>query len=80
MKNLNVRPEPIKLLEENIHRVLFYISLSHIFTVGHDWSDLAAAAAAAAGNRDKSKNKQMEVNQTKKLLHTAKLCKAMILQ
>lgn len=33
MKNLNVRPEPIKLLEENIHSVLFYIDLSNcVFT------------------------------------------------
>ena len=31
MKDLNVRPKSIKLLEENIGSTLFDISLSHIF-------------------------------------------------
>ena len=31
IKNLNVRPEPIKLLEENTGSMLFDISLSNIY-------------------------------------------------
>ena len=56
IKNLNVRPETIKLLEENIVGKLFYIILGNEF--GFD--------TKSRGN--KSKNEQVELNQTKMLL------------
>ena len=59
MKDLNIRPETIKLLEENIGNNLFDTGVSNIFL------DMSLQA------RNKSKIKQMEMrlHQTKKLLH-----------
>ena len=57
IKDLNVRPETIKLLEENIGSKLFDIGFSNIFL------DLSPFVL---GN--KSKNKLMGLHQTKKLL------------
>ena len=56
IKNVNVRAETIKFLEENVGNKLFDISLSDI-------SD-------SKGKGNKSKNKQMRLHQTKKLLHS----------
>ena len=52
IKDLNVRPETIKLIEENIGSKLFDINLSSVFL------DLSSQARAT-----KAKNKQMEPNQ-----------------
>ena len=51
--DLNIRPETIKLLEENINSKLFTISLNNDFFKSDN----------------KSKNKQIILHQTKKLLH-----------
>ena len=56
---MNVRPETIKLLEENISGKLQDISL------GDDFLDMIPK-----GKGDKSKNKQLELQQTIKLLHS----------
>ena len=62
IKYLSVRPEAIKLLGKN-HRntgsMLFGIGLSNIFF-----------GSVSSGKGNKSKNKQMELCQTKKLLHS----------
>ena len=62
IKDFNVRPETLKLLEErfleeNVGSMLFDI-LSNILL------DISS------GKQNKSKNKQMELNQTKKLLYS----------
>ena len=57
IKDLNVRPETIKPLEENIGSMFFDIGLSNTFLV-----------MSPQGN--KSKNKQMGQIQSKKLLHS----------
>ena len=56
IKELNVRSEIIKVLEENISSILFDIDLSNNFLV---ISPLA----------NKNKEKQMRLHQIKKLLH-----------
>ena len=58
IKDFNVRSKTIKL-EENIGSMLFDTGLSSIW-FGYVFSD----------NGNKSKNKQMELSQTKKLLHS----------
>ena len=58
IKDLNIKPEIITLLEENIGSKLFDISLSNIFF------DMSLRPGTP-----KSKNKQMGLYQTKKLLN-----------
>ena len=57
IKDLNVRPETIELLEEIISSLLLDIGVSHIFRY----------VSSDEGN--KCKNKQMRSHQTKKLFH-----------
>ena len=57
IKDLNVRPETIKILKENTGSMLFDLSLSNIFF-----------GSVSSVKRNKSKNKQLELHQIKKLL------------
>ena len=59
IKDLNERPETIKLLEENLATKLFDISVSNIFL------DMSPQA-----RETKAKNKQMGLHQIRKLLHS----------
>ena len=59
IKDLNIRPEAIKLLEENIGGKLLDLSLG---------SDFFGFDTKSKGT--KSKNKQVGLHQTKKLLHS----------
>ena len=58
MKDLNVRPETTECLEENIDSMLFDIGLCNIFL------------DVFSGKRNKNKNKQVKVHQTKKHFHS----------
>ena len=58
IKDLNVRPETIKLLEENIGSTLFDISLRSIFS----------NTMSTQARETKEKYKQMGLHQTKELL------------
>ena len=57
LKNLNIRHDTIKLLQENIGKTF------------SDKSYQCFLRSASKGNRNKSENKQMRLNQTYKLLH-----------
>ena len=55
IKDINVRPETIKLLEENIGKTLS--------------NKITAGSFISQNIRNKRKNKQMGPNETEKLLH-----------
>ena len=59
IKHLNVRPEIIILLEENIGSMIFDTGLSNIYF-----------GSVSSGKGGKSKNKQMGPRQTKKPFHS----------
>ena len=59
INKLNIIPKTIKLLKENIGSMLFDTGFSSI-CFGYVFSD----------NGNKSKNKQMQLRQTKNLLHS----------
>ena len=59
IKDLNVRPNTIKLLEENIGRTRYDINHSKILL-----------DPTSQRNGNKNKNKQMGPNETSKLLHS----------
>ena len=58
IKDLHAGHETINLLGENINNMIFDISLSNILLI------------CLLRPKNKSKNKQMEIQQTKKLLHS----------
>ena len=57
LKDLNIRQDTIKVLEENIGKTLFGINHTNVFSVSQ-------------GNKNKSKNKTMGPKRTYKLLHS----------
>ena len=59
IKDLNVRPETIKILEENISSKILDIAHSNFFI-----------RSISPGEGNKRKNKQMELHQTKMFLHS----------
>ena len=56
---MNIRPEIIRFMEENIGSMLFDISLSKVFV-----------GVIPKMRETKAKNNQMGLHQTKKLLHS----------
>ena len=56
---MNIRPEIIRFIEENIGSMLFDISLSKVFV-----------GVIPKMRETKAKNNQMGLHQTKKLLHS----------
>ena len=58
IKDLNVRPKAIKMIEENIGTIILNIAHSNILSV------------VSAVNGNKRKNKQIGLHQTKKFLHS----------
>ena len=59
LKDLNIRHDTIKLLEENIGKIVSDINHSNVFLGQYPKTNI-----------NKSKNKQMGPNQTDKLLHS----------
>ena len=59
IEDLNVRPQTIKILEENIGSKISDIAHSHILS-----------AVSPRQGKQKKKNKQMRLHQTKKFLHS----------
>ena len=69
IKDLNVKPETIKLLEENIGSTPYDMSLSNIFLYRNIFLSKIFLTPLYRQEKPK-KNKQIGLHQTKKLLHS----------